>query len=718
MGYEGEIVLNYKLTKKLGEGGFGAVYLAEHVDLGRHAACKVLHPQYAREPSVVERFFREARAVCAIGHRAIVQIENFGALPAGEPFYLMEYFPGRSLQDECKRRSLGTEQLVAIFDPVADALAAAHGRGIIHRDLKPDNIMVRFEGERVADVRLLDFGIAKLMDVESGASVTGSTMGTPNFMAPEQAIDAKNVDVRADVYAFAATVFAAIAGRPPFVGASIAAIMVMVQMDAPPPLRTLVPEAPEAVEALIARCLAKSRDYRPATVAACWAEMRAALLAHPMARAPRPAETSGVAPTEAPDPGVATPDERPRGTSTPATRAGHGNAVDRSAPTSAPLAGDRNAPTSAPHAGDRSAPTSALVDRSAPTSAPYATPPPRAVAPLPASHSAPRRSKLPLIVGVGAALAIGGIVAVVLAMRNGGTQEATREPPRDGSPQIDAAAVGDVPSTLTREQLDEGQQKVLAALAPCDRGALEGTWPVRLQIGPDGRATYIGELNQRSVGSDAKYIDIKSLLECVNTAIATYRWPKSSAGAEVRLELPLHKTSEPPSLAELTAAQIEPTLAEIRQRVLGTCDGSAVNGPVVIKVAIDARGRATPRDIKFMPAIPAVATATAFSDCIEGVLARTPFPASKSGGKAETRVVYPEKSKQASPPDAGVPPVDAPARPGGCSEAAFMAIANEAVADKLRAALSRLPGCKLDQATAARIQQALVAACIRISADC
>ncbi|MCW5803141.1 MAG: serine/threonine protein kinase [Deltaproteobacteria bacterium] len=296
MGYEGETVLNYRLTEKLGEGGFGAVYLAEHVDLGRRAAIKILHPQYAREPSVVERFFREARAVCAIGHRAIVQIENFGTLPAGEPFYLMEYFPGRSLQQECKVRVLDGEQLVAIFDPVADALGAAHARNIIHRDLKPDNIMVRFDGDRVGDVRLLDFGVAKLMDIgDTAGSVTGSAMGTPNFMAPEQAIDAKNVDVRADVYAFGATVFAAIAGRPPFVGSSVPAIMVMVQMDPPPPLRELVPEAPPAVEATLARCLAKSRDYRPPTVAAAWSELRAALLAQPMVRAPGAMPRAGVA---------------------------------------------------------------------------------------------------------------------------------------------------------------------------------------------------------------------------------------------------------------------------------------------------------------------------------------------------------------------------------------------------------------------------------------
>ncbi len=276
MSYEGTVVLNYKLTKKLGEGGFGAVYLAEHTDLGRQVACKILHPQYSRDPSIVERFFREAKAVTAIGHKAIVAIENYGTLPAGEPFYLMEFFAGSSLDDLASKHRLTSAQLIAIFDPIADALTAAHARSIIHRDLKPDNIMVRMEGPNVADVRLLDFGIAKLMDGES-YSMTGGAMGTPSFMAPEQALDAKHIDERADVYAFGATLYAAIAGRPPFSGATAAAILVRAQIDTAESLTLLRAGVTEELWQLVSRCLAKQPTERPQTIAQAWSELRGAL---------------------------------------------------------------------------------------------------------------------------------------------------------------------------------------------------------------------------------------------------------------------------------------------------------------------------------------------------------------------------------------------------------------------------------------------------------
>jgi eukaryotic-like serine/threonine-protein kinase len=282
-GYEGHVVLNYRLTRKLGSGGFGAVYLAEQLELGRRAACKILHPQFSREPAVVDRFFREARTICEIGHRAIVTIENFGRLPAGEPFYLMELAPGRSLRRIVEERWLTSEQLVAIFDPIADALAAAHAKQIVHRDLKPDNLMVHIEDERVGDVRLLDFGIAKLMDRDGANSITGTVMGTPAYMAPEQAIDAKHVDARADIYAFAATVYTAIARRPPFTDAAIAALLLKAQTQTAPSLAALRPGVPAALDAVVARCLAKDREHRPPTIGDAWSSIRAVLVQHALA---------------------------------------------------------------------------------------------------------------------------------------------------------------------------------------------------------------------------------------------------------------------------------------------------------------------------------------------------------------------------------------------------------------------------------------------------
>jgi serine/threonine-protein kinase len=278
--YLGQVILNYRLIRKLGAGGFGAVYEAEHEGIGRRAACKILHREFAGHDEVVERFFREARTVCAIGHPAIIEIENFGRLPTGEPFYLMELFSGRSLADRVHGAPLAPADAIAIFDPVASALAAAHGKGVVHRDLKPENIMIAEDAAgRVTSVKLLDFGIAKLSSAaDQHLSRSGMPMGTPAYMAPEQARDAKSVDARADVYAFAATVFTCLTGRPPFHGDSLAELILKVQIDAPPPLRTFIPQASPELEHLLATCMAKDPRERPADVAAAWAAMRQAML--------------------------------------------------------------------------------------------------------------------------------------------------------------------------------------------------------------------------------------------------------------------------------------------------------------------------------------------------------------------------------------------------------------------------------------------------------
>jgi serine/threonine-protein kinase len=276
-GYVGTVVLNYRLVRKLGEGGFGAVFLAEHTELGRKVACKILHREFADQEEVVERFFREARSVCAIGHRAIVEIENFGRLPDGEPFYLMEYLAGESLSLRVKRRPLRVDEAVAVFEPVASALAAAHAKQIIHRDLKPENIMVREEHGAIVEVKLLDFGIAKLAHhADAVRSRSNVPLGTPAYMSPEQARDAKHVDERSDVYSFAATMYAALAGRPPFVADSIPGVILKVQLEPPPPLTGYAPHVPEALARVLARCMDKESGTRPPSMRAAWAAIQAA----------------------------------------------------------------------------------------------------------------------------------------------------------------------------------------------------------------------------------------------------------------------------------------------------------------------------------------------------------------------------------------------------------------------------------------------------------
>jgi serine/threonine-protein kinase len=278
--YTGLVLFNYRLTRVLGEGGFGVVYEAVHEQIGRRAAVKILHPAYARHPEVVARFFNEAQAACAIGHPAIIDITNYGRLDSGEPFIMMDFVAGASLaQRVAAQGPITLADVATIFAPVASALTAAHAKGVIHRDLKPDNVMVVAQGDAITAIKLLDFGIAKLTDAAHAEVSTraGSIMGTPNFMAPEQAVDAKRVDARADVYGFGATVLAALTGQPPFDADSVTALLMKVVSEPAPALRTRRPDLPVALETAIARCLDKDPGRRPQTIDAAWREISAAL---------------------------------------------------------------------------------------------------------------------------------------------------------------------------------------------------------------------------------------------------------------------------------------------------------------------------------------------------------------------------------------------------------------------------------------------------------
>src|SRR5215831_5499246 len=184
----------------------GVVYLAEHPALGRKAAIKVLHPQMAADPQVVSRFFQEARASNAIRHPNIVDTYDFGTLASGASYIIMELLEGESLQDRLKREGrLSVRAALDFTCQAAAALAAAHDKGIVHRDLKPDNLFVT-PGARVPghlQIKILDFGIAKLAHL-GGATAshktrTGTVMGTPRYMSPEQCLGVREVDHRSDI---------------------------------------------------------------------------------------------------------------------------------------------------------------------------------------------------------------------------------------------------------------------------------------------------------------------------------------------------------------------------------------------------------------------------------------------------------------------------------------------------------------------------------------
>src|SRR5262252_1290850 len=214
----GSLAGQYVIKRLIGSGGGGMVYAAEHQVLKRPAAVKVLRRDKAALPSMVARFVREARAVNMIGHPNIVDIFEFGELPDGRPFYVMELLDGANLRKLLHLHGrFSPSEALDILEPVCAALDAAHKAGVVHRDLKASNISVLDDGNK-RRVKLLDFGIAKLLQPEAnGAGLTeaGSMLGTSHYMAPEQ-IRGEQVDERADIYALGVLLYQLLTGQYPY----------------------------------------------------------------------------------------------------------------------------------------------------------------------------------------------------------------------------------------------------------------------------------------------------------------------------------------------------------------------------------------------------------------------------------------------------------------------------------------------------------------------
>jgi serine/threonine-protein kinase len=262
-----DVVGSYRIIAKIGEGGMGAVYVAEHTLLGRQAAIKVLQREMSHRQDLVTRFFNEARAATAVKHPGIVEIYDFGYHTDGSAYIVMEYLEGETLAARLRRT--GTQPAVrvaALGRQVAGALGAAHAKGIIHRDLKPDNIFIVrdpdiADGERT---KILDFGIAKLATGDrAGMSKTrtNEVMGTPTYMSPEQSKGAGNVDARTDLYALGCILFEMVCGRPPFVaegGGEVMAQHIFAPVPAPSSIAPVTPQ----VEQFLLRALAKEPAQR------------------------------------------------------------------------------------------------------------------------------------------------------------------------------------------------------------------------------------------------------------------------------------------------------------------------------------------------------------------------------------------------------------------------------------------------------------------------
>lgn len=257
----------YELIRLLGEGGMGTVYEAEHRLIGRRLAVKFLHSQYVSSEEVLTRFQREAQAAAAVGHENIIEVTDMGQTPDGAPYLVMEYLDGLDVRRLLADAGiLSAEQAAHIMSQALSALQAAHDAGIIHRDLKPENIyLIEKSGQRDY-VKLLDFGISKFKSLEGedakGLTQTGTVLGTPYYMSPEQARGDQNIGPKSDIYAMGVILFQMMTGRLPFDAPNYNALLIKILTEEPVDPLSLNPELPLDIAETIKTAMARSPDDR------------------------------------------------------------------------------------------------------------------------------------------------------------------------------------------------------------------------------------------------------------------------------------------------------------------------------------------------------------------------------------------------------------------------------------------------------------------------
>jgi serine/threonine protein kinase len=274
----------FKLIRLIGSGGMGKVYEAEHVRIMRRVAIKILRDSEAENPEMVQRFRQEAMSASKIGHPGIVEILDFGTAPNGALYMVMELLKGGGDLSEVLASSgpLSAERLVTLLGSACEALEAAHKVGIIHRDLKPENLFLTQDENGRERVKVLDFGLAKMSDLErprgdgQRLTKTGMIFGTPKYMSPEQA-RGRSADARSDVYAMGIIAYELLTGKPPFDGGTFLGVLAAHLGDAPPSIRLKRLDIPDTLEAVVLAALEKEPDNRPQSMAALANQMYAAL---------------------------------------------------------------------------------------------------------------------------------------------------------------------------------------------------------------------------------------------------------------------------------------------------------------------------------------------------------------------------------------------------------------------------------------------------------
>ena len=267
---EGDVIASkYKVERVLGAGGMGIVVAARHLQLGQRVAIKFIRGEAAADRNALERFLREARAAAALSSEHVAKVLDVGTLETGAPFMVMEYLDGIDLSERLRRSGpMAVADATSAVLQASEAIAEAHSRGIVHRDLKPSNLFVTKSVDGGPLVKVLDFGISKMTEASStdgGQNLTasGTVMGSPGYMSPEQVRSAKEVDPRSDIWALGVILYELLSGVQPFRGTTMGETFARILTESPAPIRSLRADLPQGLANAIAQCLQRDREKRP-----------------------------------------------------------------------------------------------------------------------------------------------------------------------------------------------------------------------------------------------------------------------------------------------------------------------------------------------------------------------------------------------------------------------------------------------------------------------